>query len=128
MTTDDTPEPSSASAVIRAASNVTTFVQTWTLTDAKAQHDWLTTAHRTVHLLRAKSGFISMSLHRSVENNLIVMYAQWETAEQLDAAIADPAAVAGHDELARFGTPSGALYLVDAVYGPIPPLKTSRLA
>jgi hypothetical protein len=105
-------------AVIDKRPGIVTFIQTWTVTDRDKQQEWLATMTSSIHLLRGKPGFVTMSLHSSVDGATVVVYAQWRSAEELAAAVTDAAAVAAHDRLAAFGTPAGSLYLVEAVYGP----------
>jgi quinol monooxygenase YgiN len=44
--------------------------------------------------VRAKPGFISMTLHPSIDGKRIAVYAQWASPAALDDAIGDPAAMA----------------------------------
>jgi hypothetical protein len=50
--------------------------------------------HGNIDLLRAKPGFISMTLHSSVDGKRIAVY----------------------DRMAQIGTPDGTLYNLDRVY------------
>ena len=51
--------------------------------------DLLTQA--TEQSVRAKPGFISASLHRSVDGTKVTMYAQWRSADDYQAMREDPA-------------------------------------
>jgi quinol monooxygenase YgiN len=74
--------------------------------------------HGNIDLLRAKPGFISMTLHSSVDGKRIAVYAQWASHAALHDAISDPAAIAAHDRMAQIGTPDGTLYTLDRAYTP----------
>jgi heme-degrading monooxygenase HmoA len=110
---------SAHAAVIDKRPGIVTFIQTWAVSDKDRQQQWLATMATSIHLLRSKPGFISMSLHSGLDGATVVVYAQWRSTEELDAGVTDPAAVTAHNRLAAFGTPAGSLYLVEAVYGPL---------
>jgi heme-degrading monooxygenase HmoA len=74
--------------------------------------------HDSVPILQAKAGFVSMTLHSSLDGTRIAVYAQWTSQETLEAAISDPEAVAAYDRMAEIGTSDGSLYTVERVYGP----------
>lgn len=112
-------EDSDAVAIIRAGDSVVTFDQVWTLAGREAQSRWLEVMHDSVHILQAKPGFVSMTLHSSLDGTRIAVYAQWTSRETLQAAISDPEAVAAHDRMAEIGTSDGSLYIVERVYGPV---------
>jgi quinol monooxygenase YgiN len=104
-------------ATIRSSAPLVTFVQIWELPGANAQERWLEVMHESIHILRSKPGFVSMSLHKSLDGNRIAVYAQWATRETLETAITNPDAIAAHDRMAAIGTSDGSLYAVDRVYG-----------
>jgi quinol monooxygenase YgiN len=107
-----------ARATIQDPDNLVTFIQIWDVTDTAAQDAWLAIMHGSIDLLRAKPGFISMTLHSSVDGNRIAVYAQWASQAALHDAISDPAAIAAHDRMAQIGTPDGTLYTIDRAYTP----------
>jgi quinol monooxygenase YgiN len=98
---------------------VVTYVQVWELGSREAQNRWLEVMHDSVHILQAKKGFVSMTLHSSLDGTRIAVYAQWTSRETLHAAISDPEAEAAHDRMAEIGTSDGSLYIVERVYGPV---------
>jgi hypothetical protein len=108
-----------ARAIIRDTDDLVTFIQIWDVADTAAQSAWLAAMHDSIDLLRVKPGFISMTLHSSIDGKRIAVYAQWASRATLDDAISDPAAIAAHDRMAQIGTPDGTLYNLDRVYPPV---------
>ncbi|MDQ2812199.1 MAG: antibiotic biosynthesis monooxygenase [Actinomycetota bacterium] len=108
-------------ADVQGAGDLVTFIQIWEVADAAAQQAWLAVMHDHIDLLRAKPGFITMTLHPSIDGKRIAVYAQWASGAALDHAISDPAAIAAHDQMAQIGTSDGTLYTLDRRYGPITP-------
>jgi quinol monooxygenase YgiN len=113
------PEAAHAVARIQTDRAVVTYVQVWELGSREAQNRWLEVMHDSVHILQAKPGFVSMTLHSSLDATRIAVYAQWTSRETLQAAISAPEAVAAHDRMAEIGTSDGSLYTVERVYGPL---------
>jgi quinol monooxygenase YgiN len=107
-----------ARAIIQDTGDLITFIQIWDVADTAGQRDWLAVMHDNIDLLRAKPGFITMTLHPSIDGKRIAVYAQWASPAALDDAISDPAAIAAHDRMAQIGSPDGTLYNLDCVYGP----------
>jgi len=107
-----------ARATITGTGGLVTFIQIWDVADAAAQSAWLAIMHGNIGVLRAKPGFISMTLHSSVDGKRIAVYAQWASPAALHDAISDPAAIAAHDRMAQIGTPDGTLYTLDHAYTP----------
>lgn len=95
-----------------------TFIQTWVVPSRESSENWLSTMRRRIGALTGKPGFVSMTLHQANDGKRVAVYAQWRSEGELLAAVGSPEARAGHDELARWGTPDGALYKVTDVYGP----------
>ena len=46
----------------------------------------------TEHVMKARPGFLSANLHRSLDGKRVVNYAQWASKDDLDAMMRDPAA------------------------------------
>jgi quinol monooxygenase YgiN len=105
-------------ALIRAGDDGVTFVQIWDVGGPEAQQRWLAVMHESIHILQRKPGFVTMNLHTSIDGNRIAVYAQWASAETLEAAISDPAAIAAHDRMAKIGSSDGSLYTIESVCGP----------
>jgi quinol monooxygenase YgiN len=113
------PEAAHTVGRIQTDRAVVTYVQIWELGSREAQNQWLEVMHDSVHILQAKTGFVSMTLHSSLDATRIAVYAQWTSRETLQAAISAPEAVAAHDRMAEIGTSDGSLYTVERVYGPV---------
>jgi quinol monooxygenase YgiN len=118
---EPTPAPRQAdepAALIRAGEDGVTFVQIWEVGGPEAQQRWLAVMHASIHILQRQPGFVTMSLHTSIDGDRIAVYAQWASRETLEAAISDPAAIAAHDRMAEIARSDGSLYTVEGVYGP----------
>jgi quinol monooxygenase YgiN len=113
------PDAAHAVARIETDRSVVTYVQVWEVSSREGQKRWLEVMHESVHILRARTGFVSMTLHSSLDGTRIAVYAQWASQETLEAAISAPEAVAAHDRMAEIGTSDGSLYTVERVYGPV---------
>jgi quinol monooxygenase YgiN len=107
-----------ARAVVHDTDDLVTFIQIWDVADAPAQQAWLAVMHDNIDVLRAKPGFISMTLHSSIDGKRIAVYAQWASQAALDDAINDQAAITAHNRMVQIGTADGTLYTLDRVYPP----------
>jgi quinol monooxygenase YgiN len=74
-----------------------------------------------IDLLRAKPGFISMALHRSLDDKNLCVYAQWGDHAQLEAAVADPIVRRAREKLDRWAQPDGTTYSLYALKLPAAP-------
>jgi pimeloyl-ACP methyl ester carboxylesterase/heme-degrading monooxygenase HmoA len=106
----------SARASIRSSFHGTTFIQLWRMRSAEEQQAWLDTMHQNIHLLQVQPGFRSMSLHPSLDRRNMIVYAQWDSAEELKTAVERPEVQSARVELDSHGEPDGALYGVDSVH------------
>jgi pimeloyl-ACP methyl ester carboxylesterase/heme-degrading monooxygenase HmoA len=95
-----------------------TFIQFWRMPSKEAQSAWLDAMHRNIHLLQVQSGYRSMSLHPSLDGCSLVVYAQWDSEESLQAAVERPEVRAARNDLNRHGEPDGAIYAIDSVAVP----------
>src|ERR1700722_680222 len=103
-------------ATIGSSFRGTTFIQLWRMKSAEEQRAWLDVMYRNIHLLKVQPGFRSMSLHPSLDGRNMIVFAQWDSAEELKAAVERPEVQAARVELDRHGEPEGNLYVVDAVH------------
>jgi quinol monooxygenase YgiN len=106
-------------AEIRADAAGVCFVQVWQVADRDAQQRWLAMMAENIHILQARPGFISMTLHASLDGTRIVVYAQWESDAALRASVDDPEAIVAHEKMAEVGTPDGAVYRVNSIFAPL---------
>src|SRR5215469_1039072 len=87
-----------------------TFIQVWETESASHQKGWLDTMRANIDLLRTKPGFVSMSLHRSLDPRHLCVYAQWLDKQHLESAVTDPKVQSAREKLDRWAQPDGALY------------------
>ena len=102
--------------LIRRGFSGATFIQMWRMRSAHDQKQWLRAMHRNIHLLQKQLGFVSMSLHASLDGTNIVVYAQWNSEAELQAAVDISEVKAAREELDSHGEPDGTLFKVDSVY------------
>ena len=69
-----------------------TLINVFTVEPAKQQELVELLAHATQSSVRYVTGFISASLHRSLDGTKVVMYAQWRSVEDYQAMRNHPAA------------------------------------
>jgi hypothetical protein len=108
-------------ARISADTKGITFIQTWIFTSAENQRQWLRTMKENVDILRPKPGFGTMVLHPSLDGLQLIVYAQWESEELLNAAVSDPKAKAGHAAMMHWSDsePIGNVYRTDSLLMPL---------
>lgn len=95
-----------------------TFIQLWRMPSADEQQEWLNAMHRNLHLLQLQPGYRTMSLLPSLDGRNVIVYAQWDSKEDLIAAVERPEVKAARNELDSHGEPEGAIYAVDSVAVP----------
>jgi pimeloyl-ACP methyl ester carboxylesterase/heme-degrading monooxygenase HmoA len=95
-----------------------TFIQLWQIHSEEEQRAWLGAMHRNIHLLQVQPGYRSMSLHPSLDGRNVIVYAQWDSEEELLAAVERPEVKAARYELDSHGEPDGAIYTIDSVTFP----------
>ena len=105
----------SVRASIRSSFLGATFIQLWRMRSAEEQQAWLDVMHQNIHLLQVQRGFRSMSLHPSLDGRNVIVYAQWDSPEELKTAVDRPEIQAARLELDKHGEPDGTLYVVDSV-------------
>jgi pimeloyl-ACP methyl ester carboxylesterase/heme-degrading monooxygenase HmoA len=110
------PSLQSSSANIRTQFSGVTFIQLWRMQAAEEQRAWLDAMHRNIHLLQVQPGYLSMSLHPSLDGRNVIVYAQWDSEEALKAAVERPEVKAARNELDSHGEPEGGVYTIDSLY------------
>ena|SRR6266536_3935200 len=68
-----------------------TFINVCTVEPANQQRLVDLLAHATVESVRQAPGFVSATLHRSLDGTKVTMYAQWRTIEDYQAMHRNPA-------------------------------------
>jgi heme-degrading monooxygenase HmoA len=106
---------SKQSSIFSSFSGVT-FIQLWRMPSADEKQEWLKAMHRSIHLLQVQPGYRSMSLHASLDGRNVIVYAQWDSKEELLAAVDRPEVEAARNEFDSQGEPEGAIYAVDSVH------------
>ena len=106
----------SGQASICSSFSGVTFIQLWRMPSADEQQQWLHAMHRNIHLLQVQPGFRSMSLHPSLDGRNVIVYAQWDSKEDLIAAVERPEVKAARNELDSHGEPDGTIYVIDSIH------------
>ena len=104
--------------VIAKDAKLITFINVFTV-DARNQQrlvDLLTKVTETS--VRHARGFVSSSLHRSVDGTKVTMYAQWQTLEDYEAMRKDPTPAPFLREALTFATFEPGCYDVVATFAP----------
>jgi len=101
---------------ISAGAPIATLVNVFTVEPARQQElvDVLVAA--TDEVIQRQPGFISANVHASLDGTRVVNYAQWESADALQAMQSDPAAGEHMAAAARLATYDPHLYTVASVH------------
>ena len=108
-----TPTPE---ARIRVGAGVVTLINVFTVDPANQQQLIQRWQEATEDVMRHQPGFVSASIHRSLDGTKVINYAQWESREAFAAMFQDPHASAHLTKLAEIGTPDPALCEVVSVH------------
>ena len=94
----------------------TVFVQLWTTPTPENQKQLLQTMKEKMDMFKSMSGFISMSLHPSLDGKHLAVYAQWESQAAFEAAVSSNSqAMEVRKSFTQYGEYQGALCTVDTV-------------
>ncbi|MEJ7643510.1 MAG: antibiotic biosynthesis monooxygenase [Chryseolinea sp.] len=97
-----------------------TFINVWNTADKNKQEQLLLAMKEDVHEIQRQHGFTGMAFHTSSDGLQIVVYAQWETAEDfIKGIVQNPVMTAGRDRLSEFGTPTPNTYAIDGIFLPL---------
>jgi quinol monooxygenase YgiN len=104
--------------VIAKDSTLITFINVFTVDPRNQQRlvDLLTRATETS--VRHARGFVSSSLHRSLDGTKVTMYAQWRTMEHYEAMRRDPTPAPFLQEALMFATFEAGMYQVVETFAP----------
>ena len=104
--------------VIAKDVSLVTFINVFTVDPEDQQRlvDLLTKVTQT--FVRHAGGFVSSSLHRSLDGRKVTMYAQWRTMEDYERMRKDPAPVPFLQEALTFATFEPGTYEVVATFAP----------
>ena len=105
-------------ARISASAPVVTLINVFTVAPDQQQQLVELWQEATDDVMRHQSGFVSASIHRSLDGTKVINYAQWESREAFGAMFQNPRASAHLAKLAEIGTPDPALCEVVSVHRP----------
>lgn len=111
-------DPSISSARIPDPASGVAFLQVWDTDSAAARSGWFQDMSVNIHLLRAKPGFVSMTLHRSLDQKSLCVYAQWTSQTHLGSAVIDPYVQGARAKLDRWTRPDGRPYTFHSLATP----------
>jgi heme-degrading monooxygenase HmoA len=103
-------------ARIRAAAKVVTLVNVFTVEPDRQAELVELWQRATDDVMRHRPGFISASIHRSLDGTKVINYAQWESREAFTAMFQDPQASEHLSKLTEVGTPTPVLAEVVSVH------------
>lgn len=105
-----------AQVILSDESNNVALIQVWTTPTPDAQQQLLQIMKTKMGMFKHLPGFISMSLHPSLDGTRLGVYAQWRSREDFEAAVANnPQAQEERRQFTKYGEYSGTLYTLDAV-------------
>ena len=106
-----------ASSTIDQGSQVATLINVFTVRPERQRDLVETLAHVTDEVMRQRPGFISANIHASTDGNRVVNYAQWASADDFRAMLADPEAREHMATVSRLAEGSDPLlYVVESVH------------
>ena len=92
------------------------FVQLWTTPTSENQEKLLHTMKEKMDMFKPMPGFISMTLHPSLDGKHLGVYAQWESQAAFEAAVSSNSqAMEARKSFTQYGEYQGALCKVDTV-------------
>jgi len=98
-----------------------TFINVFTVTDPANQHRLVDLLTRVTNdIVRHVPGFISSSLHRSLDGTKVTMYAQWRSMAEYDAMRVDPRPVPYFEQALAISTFAPGSYEVVEDFAPEP--------
>jgi len=103
-------------AIIRSDSTLVTFINVFTVAPANQQRLIELWQRSTDEVMRHLPGFVSATIHRSVDGTKVVNYAQWESRAAFEAMFQHPDAKAHLRQLAELGTPGPVMTEVVSVH------------
>jgi quinol monooxygenase YgiN len=109
-------EPAASEARIRADAPVVTLINVFTVDPANQQQLVEVWQDATDEVMRHQAGFVSASIHRSLDGTKVINYAQWESGDAFAAMFGNPEASAHLARLAEIGTPDPVLCEVVSVH------------
>ena len=103
-------------ATIRADTSGVALINVFTVEPEDQQRLVELWQQATDQVMRHLPGFVSASIHRSLDGTKVVNYAQWESPDAFTAMFRDPEASAYVQQLSEIGTPAPVLCEVVSVH------------
>jgi quinol monooxygenase YgiN len=102
--------------IISTDQDIATLINVFTMDPDSQQQlvDLLNEA--TSRVIRHRAGFISANIHASLDGTRVVNYAQWQSREDLENMLADPAAGEHMKAITALAAPDPHLYKVTATH------------
>jgi quinol monooxygenase YgiN len=85
---------------ISVSANLVTLINVFIVAPEKQAQVARALTQATEETMRRQPGFVSASIHKSLDGSKVVNYAQWRTPEHFEAMLRDPAAKKHMDEIA----------------------------
>ncbi len=104
--------------VISKTTKLVTFINVFKVEPANQQKLVDLLVRVTDASVRHAPGFISSSLHRSIDGTKVTMYAQWRTIEEYEAMRRDPAPLPYLQEALTLATFEPGMYEVVETFAP----------
>ena len=103
-------------ATIHSDSTLVTLINVFTVVPTNQQRLVELWQRATDEVMRHLPGFVSATIHRSLDGTKVVNYAQWESRAAFDAMFQHPDARAYLRQLSELGTPGPVLSDVVSVH------------
>lgn len=107
---------SQPTAQIDAEAGLVTLINVFTVDPSEQQHLLEAWQQATDDVMRDQPGFVSATIHRSLDGTKVINYAQWESREAFAAMFQNPKASEQLARLAQIGTPSPVVCEVVSVH------------
>jgi quinol monooxygenase YgiN len=104
---------------ISATSNVITFINVFAVEPANQRRLVELLTEATEVSVRRAPGFVSASLHRSIDGTKVTMYAQWRSVDEYQAMRRDPAPLPFLQEALTIATFEPGMYEVVQTFAPV---------
>jgi quinol monooxygenase YgiN len=116
MVNTSAPIGTTSVSEIRAGARVATLINVFTVSPENQQDLVDILEHATRDTIRFLPGFVSANIHRSLDGTRVTNYAQWETAQAMQAMLANPALQPHLDAARALASNEPHLYEVTSVH------------
>ena len=98
--------------IIEHDSRVTTLINVYTVQPKDQQHLVDLLIEATEKVTSQQEGFISVSIHKSLDGTRVANYAQWKSSETIEKMLKNPKAISYMSEALSIAKLDGSLYEV----------------